>query len=321
MTAAALSHIYAQGVGTSETATFPYKISTMQTPLLPPPFLAALDKHLERLRLAGRREITRTQRRRIVLNYARSIAPADPLHPGLDTVDQWQSVALRGLCDRSRSNYVQHVSSFYRWLIGEGVMDPGHGATLLHRFIRPSVPRSLPRPVQEATLDMLVANAPARIRPWLVLAGWAGLRAGEVARLTRSDVQDKAATPTLLINGKGGRQRIVPASPFVLTELDGYGMPTRGAVFRRPSDGRQLTPQRLSQVANAYIRSTGVDDTFHSLRHRFATQLYDETGDLRVVQEVLGHSSPSVTALYVAWSDATASEGVSRLRVPTTAGV
>lgn len=282
-----------------------------------PTFPDALAHHLERLRLAGRTPTTITQRRNTLRRYARHL-PCDPLRATPADLDRWQTTTLAGLSPVTRACDVGHVSRFYRWCVGEGILTPANGARLESRLIRPSLPRRLPRPIAEDTLDMLVLDAPDRLRPWFVLAGWAGLRAGEVARATRVDVQDQAESPVMRVHGKGGKERIVPLSPFVLAELHRHGLPTRGPLFRRPSDGRQESPQRVSQLANIYMREQGVtDNTFHGLRHRFATALYDSCGDLRVVQEVLGHATPAITALYVQWSNGKAVDGVGKIRTPT----
>src|SRR5262249_56654858 len=78
--------------------------------------------------------------------------------------------------------------------------------------------RRLPRPIGEKELLAAVTAAPDRVRPWLVLAGWAGLRAVEIARLRRDNVLDTRQPPVLLIaHGatKGHAERLGPLSPFL----------------------------------------------------------------------------------------------------------
>lgn len=71
----------------------------------------------------------------------------------------------------------------------------------------------------------------------------------------------------------------------------------------------------MQKRANTYLRSVGVDDTFHSLRHRYGTQVYELSGfDLRLTQELLGHASPATTAIYTK-VNARAGAGVA-LRLP-----
>lgn len=283
--------------------------------MITPLFLEALSAHLSRIRLAGRSPATIYQRNGSLTRFARAI-PSCPLEVTSDELDEWQTVTLGGLAARSRASDVGHVACFYRWSVGHGLITADRGAMIDARLVRPQLPRRLPRPIAEHGLDQLVFDAPDTIRPWLILAGWAGLRAGEVSRVQRADVRETADPAVIFVHGKGGRERIVPLSPFVLAELASYGLPSRGPVFRRPSDGRQHTPHRVSVLANRYMRSVGVDDTFHALRHRFATQLYAATGDLRLVQEMLGHANLATTTVYVGWSHAAAVSGVAALRVP-----
>ena len=126
-----------------------------------------------------------------------------------------------------------------------------------------------------------VATAPPRVRPWLVLAAWAGFRACEVAKLRRENVLDTAAPPVLLVASdatKGTRERIVPMSVFVLAELRVAGLPHNGWVFRR-HDGRHgpNAPWTVSHLANSHLADCGADATLHQLRHRFGSSLYKET--------------------------------------------
>jgi integrase len=94
-------------------------------------------------------------------------------------------------------------------------------------------------------------------------------------------------------------------------------MPHSGWVFRR-ADGRPgpNSPAVVSKVANTHLRDCGTDATLHQLRHRFASALYAQTQDLRLVQEMLGHASPETTAGYAAWNRTGASEAVNLLPAP-----
>jgi integrase len=184
----------------------------------------------------------------------------------------------------------------------------------------PPVPPGVPRPVSEEELAAALACASPRVRPWLVLAGWAGLRAVEIARLRRDRILDTAPQPALLIARgatKGRRERLIPASSFVLDELRLAGLPRNGYAFPR-HDGAAgpNQPWLISHLANACLREAGSAATLHALRHRFATQLYQATRDIRLVQELLGHSSPSVTAVYAAYDQDGAAAAVEALAAP-----
>jgi integrase/recombinase XerC len=163
----------------------------------------------------------------------------------------------------------------------------------------PKARKGRPRPISEEQLRVAILNAPRRIRPWLVLAALAGLRCAEIAGLRREDLLDTADEPVIIVMGKGRKERIVPLSPQLWRELVDYGLPRRGIVFlRRDGQRGQNDPKLVSQLANAYLKSVGVNETLHQLRHRFATQAYAVHKDLRVVQELMGHADPATTARY-----------------------
>lgn len=274
----------------------------------------SMTDHLEWLRLRALRESTIISRRNCLRRLHRYLG-FDPITASRDDLTAWQRSL--SLTPTGMANEVYHVIQFYRWAF-EHERIPTLPTT---RLVIPKTPRHLPRPIAEYPLRQAIVGAPLRIRPWLVLAAYAGLRACEVARLQRNEVMDRANPPVLVIaDGKGGKQRVVPLGPAVLAELQRHGLPSRGAVFPR-GDGRPgcNTPQRISAMANDYLHGAGIPDTFHSLRHRFGSQTYEMTQDLRLVQELLGHSDPSTTAGYVAWSQVRAAQVVADLSATLTA--
>lgn len=196
--------------------------------------------------------------------------------------------------------YVTGVRSFYRWaqLTERLVVDPTVDIPL------PKRRKGRPRPINDDLLRRAILNAPKRIRPWLILAALAGLRCAEIAGLCREDILDNADQPVIIVMGKGGKERIVPLSPQIWDELVSYGLPKYGPVFlRRDGQHGPNTPKMLSQIANAFLRSIGITETLHQLRHRFGTKAFRVHRDLRVVQELMGHSSPTTTAGYADYSN------------------
>ncbi len=136
-----------------------------------------------------------------------------------------------------------------------------------------------------------------------MLAGWCGLRAKEIAYLRRENILDTWRPPVLLIAAdatKGRRERIVPICKFALAEIRTAGtLAGAGYVFRR-ADGQAGPnhPAVISHVSNEYLADCGIPATLHQLRHRFGTEAYRLTKDLRRVQEWMGHADPATTALY-----------------------
>jgi integrase/recombinase XerC/integrase/recombinase XerD len=165
----------------------------------------------------------------------------------------------------------------------------------------------------------VLASAPRRVRLWIVLAAWAGLRACEIAGLRAESIRLGAA-PCIVITAeatKGQSERIVQLCDFAVAEIRAAGLPRRGWAFAR-ADGLPgpNTPHRVSVLANTLLRECGIPDTFHGLRHRCLTQLYNATLDLRLVQEFAGHRRPETTAVYTKVADGKAMAAVQLLPVP-----
>jgi integrase len=291
-----------------------------------PDLESVLAAHAAHLRLLGRSKRTIYDRRRAVIRLAAWLATHNALtsqdkgaseqvlHAAPADLAAWRAGLTVG--DRAVVGYCGHVREFYAWAVTLGLRpdNPAQGLPL------PSLPRSVPRPVSEEDLGQALAAADARVRPWLVLAGWAGFRACEIARLRRDRVLDTARPPMLLIARdatKGRHERMIPASAFVLAELRLAGLPASGWVFAR-HDGKPgpNAPWLVSQLANQCLRDAGSAATLHQLRHRFLTMVYRDTHDLRLVQDLAGHSSPSTTAGYAAFDRSEAAAAVESLPAP-----
>ena len=215
----------------------------------------------------------------------------------------------RKLNSRTRYYWVAILHTFYEWAITEELAD----ADPTRAIVRPKQRRVLPRPIGDEDLELAIRTAPPQMRAMLTLAAFGGLRVGEIAGLDRDDVID-AKGLIRVRHGKGDKERIVPLHPDVLAALRCVPMPKTGAIFVRPRGGR-FTGNRLSVVVASYLREHGIDATAHQLRHWFATEVYSQSHDIRVTQELLGHSDPSTTAGYIAYSHVDAAAAVGALRL------
>jgi len=173
--------------------------------------------------------------------------------------------------------------------------------------------------MKDEHLRRALEEAPnAEMRCWVLLGAYEGLRCMEMAGLDVDDVREDEGT-LLVRKGKGAKDRGVPLHPLVLEALEALPLPVSGPIFTMP-DGRRCAPYVVSQRINRYLRSVGVPSTAHALRHWFGTNLLRGTHDLRVVQEMLGHSSPATTALYSAYDSGLAGTAVRALSVGPVSG-
>lgn len=216
-----------------------------------------------------------------------------------------------GVGSRSLMRQLAGLRSYLRFLEREGLAD----ASALAALRGPKVPRLLPKPVSAKTALRLVdpeERADETRAPWILARDAAvmtllygcGLRISEALGLLARDCPENGFE-TLRITGKGGRTRIVPVIGPVIEALAAYRAqcPYRlepNKPLFRGARGGPLSP-RIIQLAMERLRgSLGLPDTAtpHALRHSFATHLLTRGGDLRAIQELLGHASLSTTQIY-----------------------
>lgn len=228
-----------------------------------------------------------------------------------DEIEVWLDEL--GLADRTRYAYVSHVACYFKW----AVLTKRCGSDPTLEIVRPKMGRLLPRPISDGDLIVAMQCAPPKMRAWLALGAYGGLRCQEIAFLERSEVQEQHSPPILVVlHGKGRKQRVVPLAEDVETALRVYGLPSSGPVFPHPSNPKiPIAPWRVSHDIGRYLKDLGIQATAHQLRHWFGTNVYGRTGDLRLTQELLGHSNPSVTAGYAQWSPEKAAKVVRTLSV------
>jgi integrase/recombinase XerC len=156
-----------------------------------------------------------------------------------------------------------------------------------------SVPRRWPRPAATSALRDVLRRAPQPLRTYYLLAAGEGARCVEIAALDREDIGEEQT----LLHGKGDRHRLVPTHPVVWAVAQ--TLPP-GPIAVDPRNGRRLDRDQVSGRGNAGLDKLGYPTiTMHMLRHWFGTTANDVIGDIRVVQELLGHASIGTTQIYV----------------------
>lgn len=258
-----------------------------------------VDLHLESLRRRNLAASTIYQRERALTRFERytGVAPINATTGDIIRfIDRRQRDGTR-LAPQSIGAELAHLTGFYRWAVREGWRDDD--PTM--RVDRPKLPRNLPRPMPEHSLSLAIDEAPDRLRPMLMLAAFAGLRACEVAPLRGDDLWWHSDPPVIFIRqAKGGNQEAVPLAPILEPEL--RRLAPKGYLFpKRDGTLGPIKAHSVSHMCNAYLHRLGMHDTFHSLRHRFGSQVYRLSGrDLRQTQELMRHRSPVSTAIYTA---------------------
>ncbi|WP_273500473.1 tyrosine recombinase XerC [Paracoccus sphaerophysae] len=219
----------------------------------------------------------------------------------------------RGLSARSLARRMSAVRSFLRWLSDR----EGFDASRALSSRSPRYRRSLPRPIApEQARAVLELASEGHRTPWvaardaavLTLLYGLGLRISEALAL---DGRDWPFGEALRIRGKGGKERVVPVLPVARQAVAAYlrqcpwPLGPGDPLFRGVRGGR--LGQAPIQSALATLRqSLGLPETAtpHALRHSFATHLLAAGGDLRTIQQLLGHASLSTTQVYTGVDDA-----------------
>jgi len=211
-----------------------------------------------------------------------------------------------GLGGRSIRRTLSSVRSFFRYLAREKIVDNPAAKNMRSA----KVPRSLPRPLSEDDAARTLAAAGENDIAWiasrdvalLTLLYGAGLRISEALSLAAGDVP---LAESLVIIGKGRKERVVPLLAVIRDAIAEYSkvipfkLSPKDALFRsrrnKPMSAREA--QALMQNLRGQL---GLSEraTPHALRHSFATHLLQNGGDLRSVQELLGHASLSTTQGY-----------------------
>lgn len=211
------------------------------------------------------------------------------------------------LSDRSISRALAAIRSFYRYLDRRcGVSNARLGLVRGPRLKRP-----LPRPVSESAARALIEEAQAlseqqwvgaRDAALITLLYAAGLRISEALALTGAD---RPLPEMLRVTGKGGKQRLVPMLGAARDAIERYAALCPHALAKdaplfRAVRGGPLSPRVAQDLMQRLRERLGLPSsaTPHALRHAFATHLLGNGGDLRAIQDLLGHESLSTTQGY-----------------------
>ncbi|WP_019831996.1 tyrosine-type recombinase/integrase [Sphingomonas sp. PR090111-T3T-6A] len=274
---------------------------------------ASFGEHLARTRLRSahtvRAYVATAHRLVAFLGEHRGEAVDAGMLAALDAADLRAYLARRrdagGLTNASAARELSAVRAFLDFANG--------GPSATPRIRAPRVKKGVPRPVAPAeATDLAHDAADAQDKPWLarrdlavlLLLYGAGLRVGEAMAL---DARLLPLGETIMVTGKGSKQRVVPLLPVVRQAIADYAAEcpyplSAGTPLFRGARGGGLDAGIIRRAVRAARVRLGLPErtTPHALRHSFATHLLARGADLRQLQELLGHASLSSTQIYTA---------------------
>lgn len=244
--------------------------------------------------------------RSLVRDYVAWLLESRPLTSG-------RSAGRRGHARASVHRMLASLRSFVRFLIERGLLPDAplwHARSTLMGRLAPKLERRLPDLVSAAEAARLVeapsgsdddAGSKLRDAALLELLYGCGLRVSEAANLDRENVSLEQRA--VRVWGKGSKERQTPLGTKAWNALRAYlhadPVDESGPLFRN-ARGRRLGARSIQRIVRSYARRSGMREDVHphTLRHSYATHLLNGGADLRIVQELLGHSTPSATQVY-----------------------
>lgn len=219
------------------------------------------------------------------------------------------SLRASGLKESTIARKVVAIRSLYAFLSKES----GQKNIALEINV-PKIPKRLPKALSITEITSLIESAGhegvgIRDRALLELLYSSGARISEVIGLNAGDISSsEEGFATLLVRGKGGKDRIIPIGSFARKALDDYLVRIRPTLAAKKASsalflnlrGGRLSRQAAWNIVLTAAKKAGLERKVspHALRHSFATHLLDGGADIRVVQELLGHSSVTTTQIY-----------------------
>lgn len=267
----------------------------------PVPWRKSIEGWTDTLKAAGLSAQTIKSRRYKMAHLAALLMPSGP--EDVTTEQIVQAFARQQWKPETRKAYRNTISSFFRWLHKRGrrADDPSLDVPRVKK------PHAHPRPCPDRYITAAMQKATPSEKLMVRLGAECGLRRGEIARVHSDDVVADSAGHSLIVRGKGDKQRIVPLPD----DLANTVMETKGYLF----PGRFGGHVEESYIGDHISRLLPDGYAAHTLRHRFATTAYAATHDLFVVAELLGHESVKTTEHYVAMPDGRLREATAAVRL------
>lgn len=214
----------------------------------------------------------------------------------------------KGLSKKSIARKISCFRSFFSFLVKKKLVKTNFWATISLPKISKKLPEFLYQEEIELLLDNFDIRKPIELRDKAILEVLyaSGMRVSELIKLNLSDIDFDEGE--ILVSGKGSKERIVLIGSNAIIALKDYCQYARPKLCKNAQNravfvnkfGTRLTTRSVERMIQARIKKCGINKkiTPHSLRHSFATHLLERGADLKIVQELLGHSSLSTTQIY-----------------------
>lgn len=261
-----------------------------------------IGEYLEYLELEkGLSQNTIDAYRRDLSDFAQSIEDIKSI--SRMTINSYvRTLRERKLAPTSVIRKVASLRGFFKWATSSGILDKNPAATLE----QPKTPQRLPKVVSVKEIDEMLHNNLTPLEHVIMeLLYSCGLRVSELVNLKINDID--LSSKYVRCFGKGSKERIIPIgeqAKFVIKEflptrdflIKKFGLTTKNLLIK--NNGKFVTRQDIYSFIHNQGKLIHKNISPHTLRHSFATHLLENGADLRVVQELLGHSDVSTTQLY-----------------------
>ncbi|MDR9363588.1 MAG: site-specific tyrosine recombinase XerD [Microbacteriaceae bacterium] len=244
------------------------------------------------------------------LNYLNSLSKSDPNSVSSSEILSFQAkLQSSGRANSSIARILASIRGFHKYLLDEGHANVNPASLVKSPKLGLRLPKAISIADIEKLLDASGSLEPEtgqliqlRDRAVLELMYSCGARVSEVVDL---DVDDFGDSGLLRLRGKGDKERVVPIGSFAEQAVSSYLSRVRPGLIAKPTPalflnqrGGRLSRQSIWQLIAKASEVAQLEVSPHTLRHSFATHLLEGGADIRVVQELLGHSSVSTTQVY-----------------------
>jgi integrase/recombinase XerD len=202
----------------------------------------------------------------------------------------------------TRTTYHSSLVDFCAWLVAAGYL----AANPMPDVRKPKRPRSVPKPLADAEVSKILANAKGPMREWVQLGLLAGLRAHEIAKIRGEDVSQTH----IYVEGKGEVRAMIPTHPDIWALALAHDNP---GYWYPGSDDGHVRANYISIEVGKFFRSLGITGSIHRARHTYGTRLLRAGTNIRIVQKLMRHASLATTEAYTAVSDDELTAAIGRL--------